>query len=154
MADSGDSNLHSFRGMGRARVLVEVTEYFCRRERGQRPPSLPPGQRGRAGAQALIRRLVENHPGTNPGSAMRGRGKGRGLRYPFLPHPGGRGRARALYLPPQCPLPAPGPARPNLLINKCSTGPCDAPTLYPMVCLESQGRFSNPPSMIPMAPQL
>ena len=89
----GNSNLV---GMGRARVLIEAVVEFCRRGRGQRPPSPSPGGCGRAGPQALLRQLVQNQPAIthNPG--------GRSLRSLSPPHPG-RGRASAL------PIPAPAP---------------------------------------------
>ena len=70
MADqqfTGGRNLNDCRGMGRARTLLIAMADFRRRKRGQRSPSPPPVQWGRAGAPALIWGMVENYPGTNPG---------------------------------------------------------------------------------------
>ena len=82
MADQqAGRDLDNFRGMGRARSLLIAIANFRRRERGQRSPSLPPMvQWGRAGASGLIRRMVENCPGTNPEAwatlNLRGKRKG------------------------------------------------------------------------------
>ena len=104
MADRGRGNISNFKGMGRARVLLQAIEDFRRRrERGQGPPSpTTMAKRGRAGAPGVIRRLFERCLGqiSTWTSGGRRRARGRGFPSDIPPHPGGRGRARALPLHP------------------------------------------------------
>ena len=105
MAEGGSEDLYNFRGMKRARIMIEVIEDFRRRERGQRSLSPSPMvQRGRAGAPGVIRGIMEGCPGVVNTLNLRGRPRGRGFPSYSPPHPGGRGRVRALPLPPQAPF--------------------------------------------------
>ena len=120
-----------FRGMGRARFLVQAIEDFRRRERGQRSPSPSTMvQRDRTGAPGVIRRMVERHLGEVNTCNLKGKARGRGFPSDSPPHPGGRGRDRALPLPPQASLStARVPRLRNMLTSplRCPTAISPAP---------------------------
>ena len=93
IAEAGDHDVVSSRGMGTARVLIEAVDYFKRTERVQRSPSPPPMvQQGRVGAPGMTRRMVKRHPSQNPGAVntynLRGRARSRGFSSYSLPCPG------------------------------------------------------------------
>ena len=104
ISEGSSQDVCSFRGMGRARVLMEAIEDFRRRERDQRSPSpLPMALRGRAGTSGMVRHIVEGCPGTVTTFNLRGRARGRGFPSYYPPCTDGRGRARTLALPPRPP---------------------------------------------------
>ena len=127
---TGGRNLNDFRGMGRARTLLIAMVDFRRRERGQRSPSPPPVQWGRAGAPAFNLGIGRKSSWCQSRCAvtrfhLRGRGRERGLRSPSPPtlvEELGQG----LYPFHPSPLPTPGPARPRSRVpspTKCSHRP-------------------------------
>ena len=120
MAEGGKEDYSSFRGMGRARALLQAIEDFrMREERCQEPPSPPPRiQGGRTGALGEITRTYGEKAW--------------------------RGRAIALPLPPQALLPMVRTGVPRL--RNVPASPLRHPTTMPW-CLEPHGCFPSPPGI-------